>query len=344
MSGAPDISKINRTPLFFIIGRARSGTTLIRTLFDAHPNINIPVEAPFIVRLHRKYGRINDWDKTTLLKFYNDLQKVLYFDNWNIDREKLKSDLLFCEGKNTYQTICKVVISDFHSFFPKQEIVLFGDKNPVYSLSINKLIRIFPGSKYIYLTRDYRDHILSMLRTELYTNDVLALAYRWRYSAQLISNLIKVNPDRFITVRYEDFVQNPYVHLEKMCKFIGVEFRPEILEFHKREADAVTLFPKEMREKFFNNLFKPIDSSRIYLWKKQMDVSEVRKVDCMVGRWAEYSGYERKFRKPGVLTYLKVMPSKFYLDIYYSLSFIRRRLPAWLRSSKHAHIIRKPED
>jgi hypothetical protein len=344
MTGPPNLTKTARTPLFFIIGRARSGTTLIRTLFDAHPNVNIPVESPFIVRLHRKYAKIRYWDKNKLLRFFDDLQKVLYFENWNIDREKLKTDLLLCEGYNKYQTICKVVICNYSSIFEKHEILVYGDKNPVYSLSINKLFKLYPDSKYIYLTRDYRDHILSMLRTELYTPDILALAYRWCYSVRLMKKLIITHPESFLTVRYEDFIQDPYLHLEKMCNFIGIEFKPEVLEFHKHEKEAGDLFPREMREKFFNNLFKPIDASRIYMWKKQMADDDVRKVDCMVGKWAEYSGYERKYKDPEPPVLFKVIPVKLYLGIYYSLSFIRRRLPRWLRSRKHSHVLRKAEE
>lgn len=44
------------TPFIFIVGRPRSGTTLLRTLYDAHPNVNIPPECQFVVNLYGKYG------------------------------------------------------------------------------------------------------------------------------------------------------------------------------------------------------------------------------------------------------------------------------------------------
>ncbi len=39
-------NKVKSLPFFFIIGRPRSGTTLLRTLFDVHPNVIIPLERP----------------------------------------------------------------------------------------------------------------------------------------------------------------------------------------------------------------------------------------------------------------------------------------------------------
>ena len=42
-----DINKIKELPIFFIVGSPRSGTTMLRTIFDAHPNVSIPLENPF---------------------------------------------------------------------------------------------------------------------------------------------------------------------------------------------------------------------------------------------------------------------------------------------------------
>ena len=74
------IKNIESLPLFFIIGRPRSGTTLLKTLFDAHPNVNIPIECPVFMALHNRYGETKYWSKNTLSLFYNDLLKLKRFD------------------------------------------------------------------------------------------------------------------------------------------------------------------------------------------------------------------------------------------------------------------------
>jgi len=58
--------------LFFILGRPRSGTTLLRTLLDAHPQVKVPPEYPVVLQLYKKYGRIRQWDETTLEEFKKD--------------------------------------------------------------------------------------------------------------------------------------------------------------------------------------------------------------------------------------------------------------------------------
>ena len=50
-----DLEKIRQTPMFFIVGRPRTGSTLLRTLFDAHPNVTIPQEWPMLLALYRRF-------------------------------------------------------------------------------------------------------------------------------------------------------------------------------------------------------------------------------------------------------------------------------------------------
>ncbi|NQU34666.1 MAG: sulfotransferase [Bacteroidetes bacterium] len=52
------MEQLNKIPFFFVVGRPRSGTTLLRTLFDAHPNVSFPPECQFIINLYPKYGKI----------------------------------------------------------------------------------------------------------------------------------------------------------------------------------------------------------------------------------------------------------------------------------------------
>ncbi len=56
-------------PIFFVVGRPRSGTTLLRTLFDAHPNVLVPPECQFIINLYPKYGKVTNWSKKNLESF-----------------------------------------------------------------------------------------------------------------------------------------------------------------------------------------------------------------------------------------------------------------------------------
>jgi len=47
-----DARQLKDIPIFFVVGRSRSGTTLLRTLFDAHQKVFEPHEMPGLRLFH----------------------------------------------------------------------------------------------------------------------------------------------------------------------------------------------------------------------------------------------------------------------------------------------------
>ncbi len=297
-----DKKAIESMPFFFIIGRSRSGTTLIRTLFDAHPAVNISLECPFIFNLYEKFGGINNWDKSTLIDFYNSLQKQSFvnyynFSEMNFNHQQLKKDILACEGNCSFQTLIKTIYFNFKSDFNKKEIKILGDKNPSYSLQIEKLYSLFPDAKYIYITRDYRDNIISVQKAGFgkKQQSVEKIAIKWRTAAKHTNKLMKQHPESFLHVKYEDFVANPSKNFKQMCRFLGIGYDASVFDFYKKREQA-TFYSKDIMDKYQKSLFKPIDASKVEGWKKTMPEKDVRLADLIIGKYAEFSGYKRKYK------------------------------------------------
>lgn len=299
-------------PFFFIIGRPRSGTTMLRTLFDAHPNVTIPLECPLIKHLSDKYRHIKLWDERLLHMLYQDVLKQQKFDTWFINVNELKESLLKYTGHYTFQDIVKVIYAHYHSFYDKEEIQILGDKNPSYSICPEKIFRLFPDAKYIYLTRDYRDNILSILKVDFEAPNIPLIAYRWRYSAKKVLHLVKQHPASFYIIPYEKLVAEPELYLQEMCTFIGVDYRPEMLEFYKKKDEVMKIVSEESFNKYHSSLFHPVTADKIYSWKKKMSRFSVQCADLVVGKYAELQGYDRAYHHFGVLIYLAVLPGVLY--------------------------------
>ncbi|MEZ5197423.1 MAG: sulfotransferase [Bacteroidales bacterium] len=303
MERSDQLGNKKRIPLFFIMGRPRSGTTLLRTLFDAHPNVMIGLECPFILPLFDVYGNKTSWTEQELQSFYNDLLQQSFWDYYNfkdlkIDFENLKADILNCIGECSFNALIKLVFSNYISDFPKTEILAYGDKNPHYSIKFNKLFSVFPDAKYIYITRDYRDQLLSVKNAGFgkkgrKDSRILNL---WRKSYLDISKVRNENPDLFYSLRYEDFVLNPESYFSEMCNFLEIPYCPEVFDFYKHK-DEVGFYPEEIMKKYQKSLFNPIDASRVNVWKQKMTEKEIRLADTIVGDVAEMAGYERKYTK-----------------------------------------------
>lgn len=333
MSSGMNPDRIKQTPIFFILGRPRTGSTLLRTLFDAHPNVTIPMEWPMLLALHKRFGHIKLWDEKSLEEFYNGLFQPLRFKDWSITNwpeisfDQLRNDLLACTGETSFETLIKVVYSHYHSFFDKKEILFFGDKNPVYSNQVSELGRIFPSAKFIHLTRDYRDNIVSMLDVDFEMPNVALLAYRWKYSFRVIDKAAKTKSERFCRIRYEDLVADPKTSFNRLCNFLGIPFEPSVLEFHNKKSEIEKLYPEEITSRYFSSLFQPIDAGKTGIYKTRLTIRQIKIADLTVGKTAEAAGYKRDFKNFNLALFLWTLPAVVYSKWLYSVGWMVGLLP-----------------
>jgi hypothetical protein len=324
----PTISQqVSKIPVFFILGRPRSGTTLLRTLFDAHPNVATPVECAFIINMNQKYGKVKIWTKELLVSFHEDVQKHIKFDTWNIDLDKLKLDLLDCEGENTFQNVCKVVYFDYISLFPKEEIRWIGDKNPVYATYTPLLLQLFPEARFIHLVRDPRDNIISLKNVDFEGPFTALLAYRWEHSARKLFYIKKKYPGKFYTIRYEDLVSEPEKYYREMCDFLSIPYNDTVFDFYKIQDEAMKKFNVEKIMKYHKSLMSPINTSKVNLWKTQLPERDIRIAEFVAGRWTKKYGYERRYNWPGFIAILYSIPWLVYGRALYVVRDIIDHLP-----------------
>jgi len=333
MSPVQDMDRICKTPLFFIVGRPRTGSTLLRTLFDAHPNVTIPQEWPMLLALYRKFGHIRHWKKKDLEEFNQALYQRLRIPYWEItnwpgfNSTEIRNALLSCEGEHSFETLFKLVYSHYHSYFPKEKILLFGDKNPAYSNQAELLAQIFPSARFIHLTRDYRDNLASMLNVDFEMPNAALLTYRWRYSWEKIEKVAAANPDRFLRVRYEDLVSDAPAKFGEICRFLDVPYDPSIFEFYKKQEEIERSFPKEVINHYFRSLFNPIDPSRVGIYRKELNSLQIRIADQVAGSTARKAGYERDYKRFNPLVFIWTLPAILYAKWLVNVGWMVGLLP-----------------
>src|SRR4029077_2355462 len=149
-----ELQKISQIPMNFVMGRERSGTTLLQVMLNAHPNIVAPPEARFVMIWHTRYGAVAKWTEKRVRKFVNDLFSEKLFSNfWNINKENLLEELLQVKEHLNYVLLCKLI---FYYAAPEgKDIRRFVDKNPIYYYSLAEINNLFPEAKYIHIVRDY---------------------------------------------------------------------------------------------------------------------------------------------------------------------------------------------
>lgn len=318
--------------LFFIIGRPRSGTTLLRFLFEAHPRILVPPESPFILNLYRKYRKVTDWDPSIIREFCDDVFKQRYFDKWLTDKEHLYQRLLEKEGKATFQTMVRQVCLSYTSVFEKEEILWIGDKNPGYSLYVHRIHQLFPEAKIIHITRDYRDNYLSLIKVNFEVPIVPLVVYRWKFALKQMWKLKKQIPDQIYSVRYEDLVADPELCFRAVCQFLGIPYDPEVLSFYRKKSEVEKAYSAHDEiSQVHQSLFNPISTRRIDLWKTEMKSGDVRIADLVAGKAAEMAGYKRQYARFNPGLYIWILPVLVYGSIMYRLILLGDSMPYKIR-------------
>jgi hypothetical protein len=312
----PDIKNI---PLFFIIGRPRSGTTLLRFFIDAHPNVIIPTETTFIFQLYKKYKNIRNWNTSIISNFTKDLAKTRFYKLAKFDADEIRSVLMEYKGKLDFQTACKITISTYESIFPKNEILVLGDKNPDYSLVFDSIFGIFQDAKYIHLIRDPRDTYISAVNANFGYPSMAVSAKRWKTSFRYIENLKNTYPDKFLTVKFEDLLNDTEGILKNICNFVSIPYRSEMINYLEHKDDFTKLYPSKSLESTHKSISAPIDKSKAGQWSTKLSEREIMIADWIAGPCYKKAGYIRKYNQITLKNRIKAFSG---LLLYYFLRFM----------------------
>lgn len=325
------MDKIADIPFFFVVGRPRSGTTLLRTLFDAHPNVNFPPECQFIVNLYPKYGRINNWNEKNINEFYNDLISQWLFDTWKIDNDVLKKRLLTYVGNHSYGTICKAVYLEYNSLFNKESIDFIGDKNPGYAIYTKLLTKIFPEAKFIHIIRDYRDNFVSIKNVDFELPVPSLVVQKWKYFYKKFKKDSLSNPDSYRLQNYEKLARNPQTEFAQLCDFIGINYNESVFNFHEKKDDLLKQYPSGYIKTYHTSLLEKVNTSKIGVWKMQLSVNQVKIMDYTAGYIAEESGYEREYKGFNPWISIIALPGRTYAALLYIATIIVDSFPYKIR-------------
>jgi hypothetical protein len=336
------MTEIRSIPIFFILGRPRSGTTLLSALFDAHPNVRIPPEYPIFLSLIQRFKKVRTWDEPMIFTFVehifrHDVFNHYTLENLKIDREKLTASLLSLGPEVSLSDLMKTFQSHAYSIFPKKELLQIGDKNPLYSIYFQRFLRIFTDARFICITRDYRDNYISMkglADLELEAPILSLQVARWRFVARSFLQYRNRYPHRFYLVRYEDLVTNPEGTMQQLCRFLSLPYEPSVFDFYKKKEETLKVYPRVIVEKVHKSLMHPVSTSRMGLWKRELTERQVRIADAVAGKYADILDYERLSRKvsPGLFILTRpVMIYAFLLFWMMQLGFhLPYRISGWL--------------
>jgi len=270
----------------FVVGCARSGTTLLQAMVQSHPRLAMPPENRFVMPVYR--GRIEFGDLRQAENRDAVAQVITAKGTKYRDLRVKASDIRrrVHEVPPTVGSLLGAVLELFAQRFDKPR---WGDKRPNYIQDLDVVLELFPDAQIIHMIRDGRDCVASLKRMKWWTFGYPASVYKWAHAIDTgLQARERLRPDQYHEIRYEDLVTDPAVHLQKLCAFLDEDFDETMLEHH-RDAGA-----KVPRYKDWHvQVHKPVSTSAVQRWRQELDDQEIRLFESVAGRQLEAVGYER---------------------------------------------------
>lgn len=245
-------SDSNIHPPVFLVGAERSGTTLLRLMLQHHPSLSFHPEFEFAV----------DWipdgpEWPDLQTYYDHLDKDRIFRSYNLHIDRTLS----------YPDLIRSFLQQLNE----------RDGKPLVGATVHrhfdKLLRIWPDARFIYLIRDGRDVARSAI-TMGWSGNMWTACDRWIEAEQLWQRLSPtLPPDRRTEISYESLIRSVEPELGRLCEFMGLSYDPAMLDYARHSTYDLP------------------DPKLIGQWQRKLTKEEIRLAEARIGPMLVERGY-----------------------------------------------------
>jgi hypothetical protein len=285
-------------PTPFIVGVGRSGTTMLRLMLDAHPQLAIPPETHFVPDLIEAIdGGANPEQAVEVMR------SVRQWGDLHIAPEEVLERFRALDRFEAGPAL-----RAFYAIYAeRQGKPRWGEKTPAYVRSMRQIERALPEARFIHVIRDGRDVALSRWKRTLGEGErapASQVAAGWQRRIRRAQRQGK-RLGHYLELRYEDLVTDTEPNLRRIAEFIELEWDPAMLRYYERAgermaemardlpaADGKPTRPGDERMQAHAMTQKPPDPSAMYRWKERMSPEDIAAFDAAAGDLLADLGYE----------------------------------------------------
>lgn len=289
-------------PAPFIVGVGRSGTTLLRMMLDAHPELAIPSETHFLPQFIQASGRLRFNAKVATKAIRDDPHRR--WNDYGLDQQELLSAL---DGLDKFNT-ADALRAFYLLYAERHGKSRWGDKTPDYVRKMKKIQNTLPEARFIHVIRDGRDAGLSQnARIVKRGKDPVPgreIARRWRKRI-VKSRLDAQQVNHYLEVRYEDLITDTESVLRRICEHVELDYDPAMLTYHEgaeeRLQEMAGALPAKKgrpereageRIKAHALTMEPPKADRVAVWKREMSEADNADFEAAAGYLLADLGYE----------------------------------------------------
>jgi hypothetical protein len=293
-----------RDPAPFVVGVARSGTTLLRLMLDAHPQLTIPPETHFLPKLFKLCERLSAEGAPPSEVRRQAFALVTGHPRW--DDFGLAEDALRRHLEEQEHIDGAAAARAFYGAYAElRGKPRWGDKTPSYTWKMPRIQKQLPEAHFIHLIRDGRDVALSLTEVTWGAPTLTEAAAKWvdelKRARRRARNLA---PDTYLELRYEDLVADPEPGLRKAAALVDLPWDDAMLDYHRKADERMRevvrdlrpgwkgLITAEERVRQHELVSKPPSKERVGRWRKEMAPADREAFEAVAGSMLAELGYE----------------------------------------------------
>jgi len=288
-----------RRPMPVIVGAPRSGTTLLRFMLDAHPEMAIPPETGFLMlgpSFQQVGHRLRDEVFRAITAFPPDAPA---WNDFGLASAQLWARFQAIEPFS----VAAGYRAFYQAYAERFDKPRWGDKTPGYWAHLQAIAQILPETHFIHVIRDGRDVALSWRQMWFSpSDDIGALAAHW-VTCVTTARQQGQHCDHYIEVRFEDLIEDSRTVLEQLCTFLDLPYSDEMLRYplrtpdrlaehrERRTIDGTLQVTHEMRRQQQALTMQAPQASRVQAWRTGMSGEEQADFERVAGGLLRTLGY-----------------------------------------------------
>jgi len=274
-------------PVFpILVSSGRSGLTLLRLIFDSHPELAVAHEPRFLVPMARKHRRYELDAELDVERFVEDLWAFDNFRRLGLARQDIRA-VLDNDGPTDFADATRRV---FALFAESQGKRLYANKSPLSISYLEQLARLFPEARFVHLVRDGRDVALAYLERDKGPSSVVEGAFHWRLRVSRGRRAgERLGPGRYQEYSYEALIDDPEETVGAICRFLELDYHHQMLDYGETAATflAAAKHPEDHQHLTMAPTKGLID------WRRSMSNRELALFEAIAGDLLEELGYKR---------------------------------------------------
>ena len=273
--------------LLFVGGFPSGGTDLLKNILNAHPEVYINGEMPFLYKL-AKFGYTENSIISSETEYDRFLKLLKNINQWsNLENINYKPTL--------YPANVGMLL---YNIFTLNNSLIWGNKTPQNTENINILSSIFPNAKFIIIIRDVRDICLSWKNK--WGKNIYLCAHKWNKRMNALSK--HSNNEKVLIIKYEDLLSNLEHTTLLITEFLDIAHSKNMLEYHKYTTNNID-------GKI--NYGKKIKTNNHNKWANQFNYKEIEKIEKIAFNSMLYHNYplsiarkSEKLNRVKIFTYI----------------------------------------